>query len=46
LAENSEQLQNHLVQTEKNNALTVIELTFDALTAANAIQSFLSLKLV
>ncbi len=46
LAENSEQLQNHLVQTEKNNALTVIELTFDKLTAANAIQSFLTLKLV
>ncbi len=46
LAENSEQLQNHLVQTEKNNKITVIELKFENLTNSNAIHSFLSLKLV
>jgi 2-succinyl-5-enolpyruvyl-6-hydroxy-3-cyclohexene-1-carboxylate synthase len=44
LAESSEQLQNHLVQTEKNNKLTVIELKFENLTNSNAIHSFLSLK--
>lgn len=44
LAENTEQLQNHLVQTEKNNKLTVIELKFENPTNSNAIHSFLSLK--